>query len=113
VPGLAAQLAVGGGLEPDLALHPDDLRDGGVLDLRELLGRDQALRELLAGLEHRLGTQQAADVVGAEGRTDVLCHAASSFKMGPRCPCGRAWCFARYPPIVDNCGVTWVTSPWI
>ena len=53
--------------------------DRGVLDLRELLGRDLACGELVAGLEHLLGAQQAADVIGAEGRTGVVCHAAGSF----------------------------------
>ena len=78
VPRLAAQLAVGRGLQADLALHADDLADRFVLDLRELLGADLALGELVASLEHLLGAQQAADVVGTEGRTGVVGHAACS-----------------------------------
>jgi hypothetical protein len=81
VPRLAAQLAVGRGLQPDLALPPDVRLDGGVLDLRELRGRDVAGRELVAGLEHLFRAQEAADVVGSEGRTDVVGHATSSLVL--------------------------------
>jgi hypothetical protein len=75
VPRLAAQLAVGSGLQADLALHPDDVPDRRVLDLRKLLCRDLACGELVTGLEYLLRAQQAADVVGAEGRTGVVSHA--------------------------------------
>ena len=44
----------------------------------QLLGRDGALRALLAGLEQRLRAQEAADVVGAEGGVGALGHGVSS-----------------------------------
>jgi len=81
VPRLAAQLPVGGGLQADLALHPDVRQDGGVLDLLELPRRNLACGELRTGLEHLFRAQEAADVVGSEGRTDVVGHTASSLLL--------------------------------
>src|SRR6202042_57036 len=92
VPRLAAELPVGRGLEPDLALHPDDVQDRRVPALGELPGRDLADRELLTGLEYLLRAQQAADVVGAEGRTGVVCHAGCSFRCSAT-SWRRALCF--------------------
>ena len=61
VPPGAAELAVGGELQADLLLLPDDLLDLLVLDLLELVGRDLALLALGARVLERRGAQQAAD----------------------------------------------------
>ena len=61
----AAELAVGGELQADLLLLPDDLPDLLVLDRFELVGRDLALLALGARVLERRGAQQAADFVGA------------------------------------------------
>jgi hypothetical protein len=51
VPRGAAKLAVGGRLQPDVALHLYDLADGLVLDLAQLLGWQLTGGEPLAGPE--------------------------------------------------------------
>ncbi len=65
VPRAAAQLAVGGRLEPDVLLHPHDVADGGVLGSAEVLGVEATGRGVLAGLEQRRRAEQAPDVIGA------------------------------------------------
>ena len=66
VPRAAAQLAVGGRLEPDLLLHPHDVADGVVLGGAEVLGADATGGGVLAGLEQRRRAEQAPDVIGTE-----------------------------------------------
>jgi hypothetical protein len=68
VPRRAAELAVGGGLEPDLALHGDYRLDRGVLDRAHVVRVQPPGGEVLARGEQRIGPQQAADVIGAERR---------------------------------------------
>ena len=68
MPGGAAELPVGGGLQAYLLLHPHGLDDLLVLDLPQLRGRDPARREVLARPVQARRAQQAADVVGAERR---------------------------------------------
>src|SRR5262245_12650534 len=76
VPPGAAELAVGGELEPDLLLLPDHLLDLAVLDLLQLRGADLALLALAPrGLERRRA-QQAAHVIGPERRLGSL-HGSS------------------------------------
>ena len=72
VPPGAAELAVGRELEADLLLLLDDLLDLAVLDGLELGRRDRALLALGARLLERGGTQEAADMVGAERRFGSL-----------------------------------------
>ena len=66
VPRAAAELAVGGRLEPDVLLHPHDVADGVVLDGAQLVGAEPTGGGVLAGLEQRRRAEQAADVIGAE-----------------------------------------------
>ena len=73
VPRGAAVFAVGHALEAEVLLHPDDVADGGVLDLAPVGGRDPAGREIGSGLKNIRGTQKAADMVGSERRQ--LVHA--------------------------------------
>src|SRR5205823_5334863 len=68
----AAELAVGGELEADLLLLPDDLLDLAVFDLGKLRVGDLLLGVLRARLLQRRGTQQTADVIGAEWRRGAL-----------------------------------------
>ena len=63
-----AELAVGGELEADLFLLPDDLLDLAVLDLLELGRVDRALLALRARVLDRRGAQDAADMIGAKWR---------------------------------------------
>ncbi len=70
----AAEFAVGGELEADLFLLPDDLFDLAVLDRCQRGGVDLALGALLARGFQRRGAQEAADVVGAERRFAAWGH---------------------------------------
>src|SRR5262249_49368142 len=72
VPPGAAELAVGGELEPDLLLLLDDLLDLAVLDLLQLRGADLALLTLDPRGPERRGAQQAAHVIGPERRLGSL-----------------------------------------
>ena len=71
MPPRAAELAVGDRLQPDVFLLLDDARDLAVLDRLELRGRISP-RSACARLFERGGAQQAADVIGAEGRLGAL-----------------------------------------
>ena len=75
VPRGAAELAVGGRLQPDLLLLAHDVADRLVLDPLQLLGVDAPRLEVLARLQQRGRSQQAADVVGAEGWRGSRGHA--------------------------------------
>ncbi len=65
-----AELAVGHGPHADRFELGDRVGDRDILGLTEFGGRDRAVGALLAGGEQRRRTQQAPDVVGAEGRVD-------------------------------------------
>ena len=68
VPGRAAELAVGGRLQAEPLLHRDGIGDRVVLDGPQLRRVDAAGRELIARGVNALGAEQAADMVGTEGR---------------------------------------------
>src|SRR5262249_1963813 len=68
VPGGPPELAVGDRSQPDVVLHPDRVADRVVLGGPQIIVRDRAARGVLARLQHDTGTQQAADVIGPEGR---------------------------------------------
>ncbi len=68
VPRRTTELTVRGGLQADVALEADDLGDGEVLGLPQRVGVDLSRGMLRPGVQQLLGAQQAADVVGAEGR---------------------------------------------
>ena len=68
VPGRASELAVGGRLQADVALHLDDLADRLILGRPQLIERQLARRVLVAGRQQTGGAQQAADVIGAKWR---------------------------------------------
>jgi hypothetical protein len=78
VPRGATELAVGGRLQPDLLLLAHDVADRRVLDPAELIGVDPPLGEVLARLEQLGRSQEAADVVGAEGRGGSSGHGRQS-----------------------------------
>ena len=65
--GVAAELAVGDGLEPHLLLHRHDIANRLVLLGAQLLVVDPVDVVLDARLEEMRRAQQAADMVGAEG----------------------------------------------
>ena len=73
----AAELAVGGRLQPRLLLLPDDGANRLVLDAAKLGCVDRAGGEVVARLQQAGWPQQASDVVGAEGRLRPL-HAIRS-----------------------------------
>jgi hypothetical protein len=68
VPGGAAELPVRRRPQANLLLHPDDLAYGPVLYGPQLVRGGAACGKILAGSQELGGTQQAPDVVGAEGR---------------------------------------------
>ncbi len=82
----AAEFAVGDRLQADLFLLLDDALDLAVLDLLQLRGRDLALGLLRARLMDRLRTQQAADMIGAEGWSRVFAHCSSALSVLPLVP---------------------------
>jgi hypothetical protein len=71
VPGAAAQLPVGDRLQADGLLLRDGLADGRVLDRAALTVGDLATLEAGARIGDGGRAQEAADVVGAEGRGRV------------------------------------------
>ena len=71
IPG-AAELAVGGKLQPDLLLLPDRLFDLAVFDRAQRVRGDLIARALGPRLFDRGGPQQAADMVGAKRRRSSL-----------------------------------------
>src|SRR4029077_9863086 len=83
MPGVTVVLAVGDELEPELFLHAHDVPDGGLLDAREPGRRELALLRLLACLDQRLRPDQAADMVGAEGRLGAFQHVKVSTGARP------------------------------
>ena len=73
----AAELAIGDRLEADVLLSADDLANARVLERVQIHGRKLAGREFFARRLEALGSQEAADMVGAERRTG---HRTSSQK---------------------------------
>src|ERR1017187_3245032 len=67
VPGGAAKLAIGDGLQPGGALQLDHASDRFILGATQGGRVDAPGLELGAGVLHLGGTQQAADMVGAKG----------------------------------------------
>src|SRR5262249_50866273 len=72
MPPRAAELAVGDRLQSRLLLPLDDPGDLAVLDLLQRPRIDLAALTLLARLLYRGGAQEAADMIGAEGRLASL-----------------------------------------
>jgi hypothetical protein len=76
VPGGAAELPVGGRLEPYSLLHGDDLADALVLESAQLVRGQLASGPLRPRLDKLCGTQQAPDVVSPEWRDGQCGHHA-------------------------------------
>src|SRR5215472_3629458 len=68
VPGVAVVFAVGDELEPELLLQSHHLTDGRMLNTLELGVRHLFFLRLLARLDESAGADEAADMLGAEGR---------------------------------------------
>src|SRR4029077_8879696 len=81
VPGGSPELAVGDRAQPDVRLHRDRLADRGVLDGAAVIERDRAAGGVLAGLQQGAGAEQAANVIGAEGRCGAYGHGILSAGM--------------------------------
>ena len=81
VPGLAAELAVGGRLQAHVLLHGHDLADGLVLGRLERVVVDRARGVVVACLEQRLRPQQAAYVVRPERRLVPMRHRLPRFRV--------------------------------
>ena len=88
VPPGAAELAVGDGLQADVFLLLDDPLDLAILDRLEIGGADLALGAPLPRLLQGGGTQQAADVVGAERGLGSFHRLTPT--LSPSCPRKRA-----------------------
>ena len=82
----AAEFAVGDRLQADLFLLLDDALDLAVLDRLQRGSVDFAFGALLARLLQRGRTQQAADMIGAEGRLGALSHSLSRFLLSAVMP---------------------------
>jgi len=81
MPRAAAKLAVGHPFEADLLLHPDRIADRRIFDAAQFLARETAGLMLGSRPQQLRRTQQAADMVGAEGWTR---HRSSLQKPGRR-----------------------------
>ena len=86
MPPRAAEFAVGGELEADLFLLLDDALDLAVFHRLERCGVDLALGALGARFLQRRRAQQAADMVGAEGRLGALDMMVSLLNSPLSCP---------------------------
>ena len=64
----AAKIAIGDALQSRPFLKGDGVADRFAFDLPQLIGADRALLKPVPGVDQGLGTQQAADVIGAKGR---------------------------------------------
>src|SRR5262245_61864503 len=73
-PVIASKVAVGNTVQADLLLHLHDLADRFILQSLERVDRQFTLFHLLTRLYQSLGTQQAANVIGSEGRFVVISH---------------------------------------
>ena len=74
VPGSAAELAVGDSFQAQVLLPADHVADGLVFDAAQIGWADAAILFVFAGLEQLWRTEQAANVVGAEGWSFCLNH---------------------------------------
>ena len=70
MPPVAAELAIGDRLQADGLLFPDCFPNAAVFDFRQLLFFQYPILEFLSCIRKLSGTEQAADLVGAERR----CH---------------------------------------
>src|SRR5262249_56057243 len=68
VRGVAVEFAVGDELEPELLLQSHHLTDCRMLNTLELGIRDLFFFRLLARVDESAGADEAADMLGAEGR---------------------------------------------
>src|SRR2546429_451603 len=82
MPGGPPELAVGDRAQPDVCLHRDRVADRGVLDGPQVIGGDRAAGGVLARLQQGAGAEQAADVIGAEGRCRACGHGILSAMYG-------------------------------
>ena len=64
----AAKIAIGDALQSRPFLKGDGVADRFAFDLPQLIGADRALLKPVPGVDQGLGTQQAAEVIGAKGR---------------------------------------------
>ena len=81
LPGRPAELAVGDRLQADGLLLADQGLDLAVLDVLQGIAIDFAARALATRLLQRGGAEQAADVVGAEGRSRTLHDDLPDFRV--------------------------------
>jgi len=79
----AAELAVGDAAIADILLQLDHLADAIVLDRAQAGGIERAARMGVAGIEQARRTQEAADMVGAEGRRHALGYHALGHGRAP------------------------------
>ena len=82
VPGGAPLLAVGDRLQPGVALQRDHLAHGVVLDRTQRVAVDPAGLELRPRGAQAIGSQEAADVIGAERGTRALSHVHTDTAYG-------------------------------
>ena len=68
-PGAAPEFAVGNALQAGIFLHLDGVEDATVQDRLKRRGVDLALLDVAEGVLQILRAQQAADVLGAKGRS--------------------------------------------
>jgi hypothetical protein len=90
VPGVAVVFAVGDELEPDLLLQPHHVANCGVLDTLELGIRNLFFLRLFARVDERGGSDEAADVLGAEGRLGAFHGRGSPWQRQDDSTRGRA-----------------------
>src|SRR5690606_18882268 len=90
----AALLAVGHGLQAAVLLNLHDVANALVLDGAQRGAVDTFLREVLAGLLEGGGAQQAAHVVGAEGRVEFHEKSFNCAGAGPA-----SWLARRRPGV--------------
>jgi hypothetical protein len=81
---MAVELAVGHDLEPQLLLQAHHLADRRLLNRPDLGVGDLLPFRLLARFDQRVGTDQAADVIGAKGRLGAF-HSWFSDGQVPTC----------------------------
>ena len=96
----AAELAIGDRLEADILLSVDDLANAFVLERVQVLSRKLAGGEFFAGRLEAFGSQEAADMIGAEGRTG---HRFPPGRYGKHTSCRRGDIFGK-PPLSPLCG---------
>jgi hypothetical protein len=115
VPGSAAELAVGDAFQAKILLPADNIADGLVFDAAQIGGADAAIFFVFASLEQFRRPQQAANVVGTEGRgfglnhriqlTPIATHLSRSVRswLGKS---GEHQTHSELQPVSDAAGVT-------